>query len=106
MAQTVDLADPTEVRGLVKKSVEALGRVDILVNNAATLGPLKAALDLELTDWRSVMDTNLTGTFLLSQAAAHQMIAQGSGGAIVNILTIQKNIPLPNYSADVASKGE
>ena len=101
----MDLADPTKVSGVVKASVEALGRVDMLVNNAATLGPLKAALDLELADWRSVMDTNLTGTFLLSQATARQMIAQGSGGAIVNMLTIQTEVPLPNYSAYVASKG-
>ena len=69
------------------KGEAAFARVDILVNNAGVVSD-GAALDLNEADWDSVVDTNLKGMFLLSQAVAQAMRARGSGGSIVNICSI------------------
>ena len=64
-----------------------LGRVDILVNNAGIVRDAPA-LDQDEADWDAVMDTNLKGMFLLSQALAKAMKARGRGGSIINIASI------------------
>lgn len=75
----------------------------LLVNNAGIVrfGPL---LDLSEADWRSVLDVNLTGTFLTSRAAAARMIAAG-GGAIVNISSVNGISAAPNAGAYTSTKG-
>ena len=73
----VDLCDPVAARA----AVERLERVDGLVANAATI--VRApVLELELEDWRRVIDLNLTSVFVLAQAAARRMVSEG-GGSIV-----------------------
>lgn len=79
---------PEEINQLVEAVKTEYGRLDILVNNAATnpvFGPL---LDVEERAFDVIMDTNLKGTFLLSQMAARMMIKQGEGGQIINISSI------------------
>jgi gluconate 5-dehydrogenase len=82
-----DVADRAEVDGVMGRTLAELGRLDILVNNAgASWGA--PAVDYPIDGWSKVINVNLTGTFLMSQAAGRVMIEQGSGGKIVNISSI------------------
>lgn len=80
---TLDVADGNSIAACIAQS----GPIDIVVNNA---GVVRDAPALEQTesDWDAVLDTNLKGMFLLAQAAAKAMIAQGEGGSIINIASI------------------
>jgi len=81
-----DVRDPEQVQHVVGKAVEELGGVDILVNNAGTVwGATPEEMPLE--GWQKVIDVNLTGVFLFSQAAGRVMIERG-GGVIVNIASV------------------
>lgn len=103
-AHPLDLTDRSARAALVGDVVAAHGRVDILVNDAAYHGHRVPALDVELTDWDRVIETNLTAAATLCQAAARHMVAAG-GGAIVNLAAIQAQLPVPTYTAYAASKG-
>jgi 2-deoxy-D-gluconate 3-dehydrogenase len=78
-----DVTDEAECRKLVEETVARLGRLDILVNNAGT-NIRKPAHELALAEWKEVLDTNLTSTFVCSQAA-YPAMKQAGGGKIVNI---------------------
>ncbi len=102
-----DVTDEKQVDHVVSRTVEAFGAIDILVNNAGATWSAPAE-DMPLEKWRMVLDTNLTGAFLFSQAAARHMIPRRYG-RIVNIASIAglKGV-LPtgiHYSGYVASKG-
>jgi gluconate 5-dehydrogenase len=86
IAMACDVRQPDQVAEVVRRTVDELGRVDVLVNNAgATWGaPVE---DLPLDAWRRVVDVNLTGVFLFSQAAGRVMIGQ-RGGSIVNVTSV------------------
>lgn len=92
-----------ERENLVKRVVEEFGRIDILVNNAATNPTMEQALDIDERAWDSVMNLNLKGLFFLSQAVARIMKEQG-GGKIINIASIAGISPdiLPVYSISKA----
>jgi NAD(P)-dependent dehydrogenase (short-subunit alcohol dehydrogenase family) len=79
-----DVSKGSEVAAMMKAVVARFGRVDILVNNVA-ISDNKSLLDLTEEEWDRVMTVTLKSQFLMSKAAAHQMIAQGSGGKIVNV---------------------
>jgi NAD(P)-dependent dehydrogenase (short-subunit alcohol dehydrogenase family) len=79
-----DVSSEAEVGKLVDDVVAKWGRIDILVNNAA-ISDNKHMLDISKEDWDRVMAVTLTGPFLMSQRVARQMVAQGSGGKIVNV---------------------
>jgi NAD(P)-dependent dehydrogenase (short-subunit alcohol dehydrogenase family) len=85
-ASACDISEPQQVETLVREALEAFGRVDILVNNAGVSwgAPLE---DLSLDRWRYVVETNLTGTFLVTQAVGRTMIAAG-GGKVINIASV------------------
>jgi 2-deoxy-D-gluconate 3-dehydrogenase len=96
-----DLRGPAAVRSVVERAAGALGRLDILINNA---GIIRRADSLDFTeaDWDDVIDVNLKSVFFLAQAAARQFLAQGGGGKIVNIasmLSFQGGIRVPSYTA-------
>jgi NAD(P)-dependent dehydrogenase (short-subunit alcohol dehydrogenase family) len=81
------VAHPEDVEELVAAALERYGRIDILVNNAGvTWGA--PTLDMPYDRWRYVMDTNVNGTWLLSQAVSRQMVRQGKGGRIINVASI------------------
>jgi NAD(P)-dependent dehydrogenase (short-subunit alcohol dehydrogenase family) len=106
LALEADVTDEAAVERLIARTVEQLGRLDIIVNNAgiAAAGPPE---QVAVADWRRVLDVNLTGVFLCAQAAARQMIATGNGGRIINIASILGAVasqPFP-ASAYAASKG-
>lgn len=83
-AVAADITNPTDVQRAIETAKSTFGGLHILVNNAAISigGDL---LQAKLEDWDLVLNVVLTGTFLCSKYAAKQMIAQESGGAIVNI---------------------
>jgi glucose 1-dehydrogenase/3-oxoacyl-[acyl-carrier protein] reductase len=89
-----DVSQAGDVRRLIDGVVEAFGRLDVLVNNAGveSIVPL---LDLTEAEWERVTRINLKGEWLCAQAAARQMVAQGHGGAIVNIGSVQAGLALP-----------
>ena len=89
-----DVSQAGDVQRLIDGAVEAFGRLDVLVNNAGveSIVPL---LDLTEAEWERVTRINLKGEWLCAQAAARQMVAQGHGGAIVNIGSVQAGLALP-----------
>lgn len=100
-----DVSKPSEVQSVVDRTVAAYGRVDILVNNAGVTwgeNPEKMPID----KWQKVIDTNLTGAFLFSQAAARDML-QRQYGRIINIASIaglQGSVNGPHYAGYASSK--
>ncbi len=102
---TCDVAKPDEVQAVIDKTLQTYGRLDILVNNAGVTWAA-AAEDMPLEKWRKVIDTNLTGTFLFSQAAGREMLKVGYG-RIINVASIAgliASVNGPHYAAYAASK--
>lgn len=81
---TVDVTDRASVAEALGQAEQALGSLRILVNNSG-IAVTRRMLDLDEADWRSVVDTNLTGAWFVAQEAALRMAAHGQGGSIVNI---------------------
>ena len=99
-----DVRDPESVRALFARVAELYGRVDLLFNNAGAAA-VAALEDLTVEDWRRVIDTNLTGTFLCTQAAFRMMKEQEPrGGRIINNGSISAHVPRPYSAAYTASK--
>ena len=79
---TCDISDEAQVEALFAATIEKYGRVDVLVNNAGLISPMKHFLTVDKTWWDRIIGVNLTGTFLCCKAAAHLMAKQGSGSII------------------------
>lgn len=89
---------------IVNRTVEAFGKIDILVN-AAGITRRAMALEVSRKDWQDVLDVNLTGLFFLCQSVARQFVAQGKGGKIINIgsmTSFQGGIKVIPYTASKA----
>ncbi len=99
-----DLADAQAVAELFAAVVARFGRLDVLVNNAARQ-TLASLVEMPAAEWDAMIAANLRGVFLCTQAAARQMIAQGGGGAIINITSIEAEQPAPLHSHYNAAKG-
>jgi NAD(P)-dependent dehydrogenase (short-subunit alcohol dehydrogenase family) len=100
----LDLSDPTTGPPLVDELAEALGGLDVFVNNAGT-GASTAFLEHGFDEWRSVLAVDLDGPFVCSQAAARRMVAAGQGGRIINVTSVHEHVPLEGSSAYCAAKG-
>jgi NAD(P)-dependent dehydrogenase (short-subunit alcohol dehydrogenase family) len=83
LALSGDVAVEEDVEHAVRETVDAFGRLDVMVNNAATIA-IAPVVETSVETWDRLMATNLRGVFLGCRAAARQMIAQGGGGRIVN----------------------
>jgi NAD(P)-dependent dehydrogenase (short-subunit alcohol dehydrogenase family) len=99
-----DLSRPEAIEGVVEAAVEALGGIDILVNNAG-VAPMSDFFELTAEGFDRVMAINLKAPFLLTQAAARRMREQGTGGAVVNLSSINAVLNGPTGLAYSVSKG-
>ncbi len=105
LALATDVTDPAAVDGLFAKVKQTFGRLDVLFNNAGLNVPGVAFADLTYDQWRSVIDVNLTGSFLCAQGAFRQMKAQDPmGGRIINNGSISAHAPRPNSAPYTSSK--
>jgi len=103
LAVQTDITQAAEVQQLVDRTVERFGKIDILINNAA-IAVEKLFTDLTEAEWRRVIDTNLHGTFLCTQAAGKQMIQQ-SGGRIINVVSVVGLVAVPSLGSYGVAKG-
>jgi NAD(P)-dependent dehydrogenase (short-subunit alcohol dehydrogenase family) len=103
--QPTDVADPASVNALFDAVTERWGRLDLLVNNAGRGSPAVPVDEVAVEDWLSVVDTNLTGSFLCARAAFALMRAQRpQGGRIINNGSISAHSPRPGSIAYTATK--
>lgn len=98
-----DVSDPEQAESMVRQVVDAYGRLDYAFNNAGISGRGGPAGDIELDDWRQVIDVNLTGVWLSMKNEIPQMLEQG-GGVIVNCSSVLGKVALKGNAAYVASK--
>ena len=100
----LDLTDLPAAGDVVDRLAEALGGVDVFVNNAG-MGVTAPFLELTYEQWRSVLTVDLDAAFLCAQRAARRMVATGRGGRIVNITSIHERYPLVGNGPYSAAKG-
>ena len=100
-----DVADAASIAALFKEVKATFGRLDVLFNNAGMGAPAIPMEDLSVAQWRSVVDVNLTGSFLCAQEAIRIMKAQSPmGGRIINNGSISAHAPRPNSVAYTSTK--
>ncbi len=104
LAHTTDVSVKEQVDDMVAKAVEEFGRLDIMVNNAG-IAVLTDFLDITEELYDRVLGINLKGAFFGTQAAARQMVAQGGGGVIINMSSINSGLANPNVATYAISKG-
>ena len=105
MVIPADITDPTSVQHLFAQTEKVFGRLDLLFNNAGVGAPSKPLENLTLDEWKSVIDTNLTGAFLCTQEAFKIMKRQKPmGGRIINNGSISAHVPRPQSAPYTASK--
>lgn len=101
-----DVRDAAAIDALVRTVLDEYGRVDIVINNAGAArgDDRKPVIELDPAIWRNVIDTNLTGTYLMSRAFGRVLADQGRGGSIVNMSSIAGKMLPANAAAYAASK--
>jgi NAD(P)-dependent dehydrogenase (short-subunit alcohol dehydrogenase family) len=100
----LDLTDLPAAAAVVDELADALGGVDVLVNNAGT-GTSTLLVDIDYETWRNVLATDLDGAFLCLQRAARRMIDAGRGGRIVNVTSVHEHQPKIGAAPYCAAKG-
>jgi NAD(P)-dependent dehydrogenase (short-subunit alcohol dehydrogenase family) len=103
VVRQLDLTCSADVQPAIAALAGELGGLDVLVNNAGS-GATTPFLDIELEEWRDVLEVNLTGAFLAAQAAARQMVDSGTRGRIVNVTSVHEHVPLEGATPYVVSK--
>ena len=105
IAVPTDVTDPESIRALFTRTVEVFGRLDLLFNNAGMGAPAIPLEELTVEQWRAVVDTNLTGSFLCTQEAFRIMKSQSPpGGRIINNGSISAHTPRPFSSPYTSTK--
>ncbi len=104
LAVEADISNPADVNSLIQRTIAAFGKLNIFVNNAGIEKKI-SFVEYPLNVWEKILAVNLTGPFLCCQAAANQMIQQGTGGRIINISSIHEDLPMPTNAPYCASKG-
>jgi NAD(P)-dependent dehydrogenase (short-subunit alcohol dehydrogenase family) len=100
-----DVSDQAQCQALVNQAAAHFGSVDIFVNNAGIGFMMKPLLEVDTDkEWDKVISVNLSGAFYCTQAAAKAMVAQGSGGRIINIASQAAKTGFPHLAAYVSSK--
>lgn len=99
-----DVSDEESVEAMCRAVVETWGGIDVLVNNAGINPWYKPAEETSLSEWQTIIGTNLTGVFLTCKHAGRHMLAAGQG-AIVNITSVAGRVGLSKTTAYCAAKG-
>ena len=105
VAIEADVSKPKDIERLIATTLDAFGgRLDVLINNASTIGPspMPYLLDYPVEDFRNVLDTNLIGPFLITKAALPAMIE--NGGSIINVTSDAGSTGYPGWGAYGISK--
>ena len=103
IAIACDISQESDVREMVRKTVEAFGEINVLVNNAA-ITIRKPLLELSSQEFGRVIGVNLYGTFLCTKYVVERMVAQGKGGKVVNIIASSVFRSRAKFVAYAASK--
>ena len=98
-----DVREVETARAAVDAAAEALGGLDILINNAG-FEQVRPSLDVDEALWTQILDTNLKGAFFCAQAAARRMVVGKTGGAIVNLCSLTSYVGIPTAAPYGASK--
>ena len=102
---TADVTDSHGINAAIAAVVSHFGRIDLLFNNAGSFDGAASFAEIAETDWRNIVDVNLTGAFLTAQAVYRQMQAQSPrGGRIINNGSISAQVPRPNAAGYTATK--
>jgi NAD(P)-dependent dehydrogenase (short-subunit alcohol dehydrogenase family) len=105
LAVVTDVGDPASVKNLFDKTIAKFGRVDVLFNNAGIGAPPVDIDELSVEQWKAVVDTNLTGSFLCAREAFRAMKTQNPrGGRIINNGSISAYAPRPNSAPYTSTK--
>jgi NAD(P)-dependent dehydrogenase (short-subunit alcohol dehydrogenase family) len=105
LAIVADINNSKEVDDAMAKAMKKFNRIDMLVHCAAIRGPMtKQVIEHTEEEWRTVMDVNLTGTFLIAKSAAKSIIASGKGGKIVLVASLAAERGVPRSGAYCTSK--
>jgi len=105
LAVVADVSSSQEVDATVSKAIERFGKLDILVHCASIRGPVTTPIiDLAEGVWKTVLDVNLNGTFLIAKAVARSMVARGEGGKIILIASMGGVKGMPGSGAYCVSK--
>ena len=103
MSCAVDVTQRDQVAAMISKTVQIFGKLDVKFNNAGVNKPMNF-LDVTEENWRFIMDINGLGVMIGTQEAAKQMIAQGTGGKIINTASIASRQGFDNVAPYCASK--
>ncbi len=104
IAFKADISKMGEVQSMVDATVKELGSLDVLVNNAGVEKSMPF-FDIDEATWDLMLDVNLKGAFLCTQACARAMRDSGRAGSIVNISSVHEDVPFPDFTPYCASKG-
>jgi NAD(P)-dependent dehydrogenase (short-subunit alcohol dehydrogenase family) len=100
-----DVTDENSVRHLFDQTIERLGRIDLLFNNAGAASPPSGVAEVTLSDWSSIISVNVTGAFLCAREAFRRMAAQSPrGGRIINNGSLSAQVPRPRSAPYTVSK--
>jgi NAD(P)-dependent dehydrogenase (short-subunit alcohol dehydrogenase family) len=104
LGMATDQGVAAQCEDVVARTQATLGRLDILVNSAGALGQIAPVSELDTDKWEAAMRVNLTGLMVLSREAVKIMLAQGQGGAIVNISSGSVRKPVAHRAPYIAAK--
>ena len=103
MAVQTDITVEKQVEEMVAETIRRFGRIDVLVNNSGTIGPIANIIDMNLADWNAVIESNLTGAMICTREVLKHMVLNRSG-SIVNIGSAAGMSGTPSRSAYCVSK--
>jgi glucose 1-dehydrogenase len=104
IAVKADVSKAADVQAMVATTVQELGALDVLVNNAGLERPMPF-LEIDEATWDLMLNVDLKGAFLCAQACGRVMRDSGRGGSIVNISSIHEDVPFPGFTPYCAAKG-
>lgn len=104
IAFKADVSQTAEVKAMVDATLQELGSIDVLVNNAG-LERSMPFLDIDEATWDLMLNVDLKGAFICAQACGRVMRDSGRGGSIVNISSIHEDVPFPGFAPYSAAKG-